>query len=328
MGAREEQARGILKEMGVDPDKYWQTKSPKEVFSKKPEMTAEEKRARSLAERVANASAFGGEALREALDDGVKIVFSDNIGKQDGFFTQKEHKCFLPSDKKIVLNSRLPDEQLMTGLVRLARLSQDGEALSPRMTMHGAIMTARAKEAGAKAYEAAAAYEMRLTEPDAYQSFFEKNLMVAGCYYYAIRDTQNESDALRRTAKAWYDVSNRVQAFDETVFDYMTAAGTEDRDAFCMDVSASRLADVFSYRGVPYMDKDFLRSGKANFVTENQAARIENIEKNHKQVFEGKYPEKVRTSADRFYVRKENGTVRPPQKPASVLTKLSAHFGR
>lgn len=323
MDAREEQAREILEEMGINPDQYWPKKTPKESFSKKPEMTADERRARSLTERLAKASPFGGKVVERALERGMNIVFSDEMGKQAGTCTQKNVR-----DKEIVLNSRLPDEQLMTAMVRLARYTEQGLAVNPQMTMHGAIMTARAKEADAKAYEAAAAYEMRETEPAAYQSFFEKNLIVAGCYYYAMRDTKDEGDSLRRTAKAWYDVSNRVRALDETLFDYMAAAGAENRDAFRMDVSASMLADVFSYKGVSYMEKRFLTSDKANFITENQAARIENIEKNHRLMFYGKNPEKGQSSAGHFYVRKENGAVCPPPKPVSVFARISAHFGR
>lgn len=328
MDAREQQAREILEEMGINPDVYWGRDSAQGAFSKKAEMTAQERRAQNLADRVAKASGFGGETVRQALESGIKITFADGLGNQEGCFTQTLHNGYFPSDKKIVLNAGLADEQLMTALVRLARVSRQSETVDPQMTMHGAIMTARAKAADAKACEAAAAYEMRLTEPKAYQAFFDKNMLIAGAYYYAVQETGNEMKALNRTAKAWYDDSKKVAASDEAVFDCMTASGLETPDAFCSDLSVSRLSDVFSYRGSFYMEKDFLRSGKAGFVTENQAKRIENIEKSHKQTFEGKNPEKIRTSADAFYVRRQDGTVRPPQKPASVFARLSARFGR
>lgn len=323
MDAREEQAREILKEWNINPDQYW----PKEAFSS--EKQDDQTRAANLVDRVKKASEFAGTVVEHALNNGTRIVFSQELSHTDGFYTQKGQDSLAPYDKKIVLNAHLSDERLMSTVVRLARQAEQRTDLSPQMTMHGAVTTARAKAADAKAVEAAAAFEMRFSEPKAYQAFFENNMLIAGCYYYAMQEKNDMSHALSYAAKTWYDrPAKQMEAFDNSVINAMCSAGMGDGNAFAFDVSASSLRDIFSYAGTSYMDKAFLSGVKANGIGETLAAKIERIEKYHKKEFKGKDPQKTRTSADRFHVVRKDGTVRFAQNNLSVMNRLSACFGR
>lgn len=139
MDAREEQAREILKEWNINPDQYW----PKEAFSS--EKQDDQTRAANLVDRVKKASEFAGTVVEHALNNGTRIVFSQELSHTDGFYTQKGQDSLAPYDKKIVLNAHLSDERLMSTVVRLARQAEQRTDLSPQMTMHGAVTTARAK---------------------------------------------------------------------------------------------------------------------------------------------------------------------------------------
>ncbi|MGN1080370.1 MAG: hypothetical protein ACI4TE_09395, partial [Alphaproteobacteria bacterium] len=165
-------------------------------------------------------------------------------------------------------------------------------------------------------------------EPKAYQNFYKNNKPIADDYFYAMQEKNDISYALSRAAKSWYDrTPEQMELFDRNVVAAMSSEGMGDCHAFAVNVSAGALCDIFSYYG-SYMDKAFLSGKKANGIGEELASKIERVEKYHKNKFQGKNPNKVKTSADRFYVMSKDGTVRPPQKPASVIERLSAYLGR
>lgn len=294
-----------------------------EIFSRKE--TQKTDRADTLLDRLRKASDFAGQVVGQALNDGAEIVFSRELGNVDGFYTQKEQGF----SKKIVLNAQMSDERLMSSLVRLARYAGQKVVLDPQMTMHAAVTIARAKTADAKAAEAVAAYEMRFSEPDAYQAFFESNMLLAGCCYYAMQGTKNVSRALCNVAKTWYDRPvQKMEGFDNNVINAMCAKGMGNKAAFKNNVSLETLRGIFLHAGQSYMETDFLSGVKANGISENMAAKIERIEKYHHQAFDGKNSENITTSAGRFNVICANGTVRPTQKRLSVSGQFSRSAGR
>ena len=313
---RADLARKVFGKPKKELDKNWLC----EAFSQKATLTSN--RTQLLLDRLKKASVFARQIVDQALAGGTEIVFSPELGNIEGVYTQKEQE----HSKKIVLNAQMSDERLMSSLVRLARYAQQKGVLDPKMTMHAAVTTARAKAADAKAVEAVAAYEMRFTEPKAYQAFFENNMLIAGCCYYTMRETKNISEALCRTAKSWYDRS--IQNFDNNVIDVMFSKGMGDREAFKNNVSVEKLCNIFSYSGCSYMNPDFLSGVKANGISESMASKIERIEKYHKQAFQGKNADKIKTSADNFNVIRTDGTVRSAQRRNSVLDKLSKSVGR
>lgn len=232
----------------------------------------DERRVQNLLDRLGRASEFGAQTVETALKCGTEIVFSDGLGKAEG--------GFVPADadggNKIVLNAAMNDARLMLALVRLSRTAQQTENVSAQMSVRDAVMTARAKTADAVAHEAAAAYEMRSTDPEAYQAFFNKNMKVAGCYFYTRHESGNVAKAMNRAVEAWYDCPEKVAAADESVITRM--AGTAEKVA-SSEMKPERLAKIFTHDGAPYVTAAFLKSEKACFLSESQKDRIGNIEK-------------------------------------------------
>lgn len=233
---------------------------------------ADERRVQNLVDRLERASEFGAKTVEAALKNGAEIVLSDGLGKAEGGFVPAGEN----GGNKIVLNAAMPDARLMTALVRLSRTAVQSENVSAQMPVRDAVMTARAKTADAVAHEAAAAYEMRSTEPEAYQAFFNKNMKIAGCYFYTRHESGNVAKAMKRAVEAWYDCPEKVSAVDKTVITYMAAAAEKDVSPA---MNPERLAKIFTHDGVPYVSAAFLKSEKAASLSESQKDRIGNIEK-------------------------------------------------
>lgn len=233
---------------------------------------ADERRVQNLVDRLERASEFGAKTVEAALKNGAEVVLSDGLGKAEGGVIPAGEN----GGAKIVLNAAMPDARLMTALVRLSRTARQTENVSAQMPVRDAVMTARAKTADAVAHEAAAAYEMRLTEPEAYQAFFNKNMKVAGCYFYTRHESGNVAKAMNRAVEAWYDCPEKVAAVDESVITHMAAAAEKGASPA---MNPERLAKIFTHDGTPYVSAAFLKSEKACFLSDNQKDRIGNIEK-------------------------------------------------
>lgn len=237
------------------------------------EKTTDENRAKALVDRVANASAFGAKVVDAALNRGTEIVFSDSIGKKEG-------GVLLPDGggaKKIVLNANMPDARLTTALVRLSRTAARDDEKLRQMSVKSALLTARARTADAVAHEAAAAYEMRSSDPEAYQAFFDKNTKIAGVYFYTRHESGNEAKAMGQAVRAWYDSPEKVAACDESVMTYMIK--TRNEKTADAETSPEKLEKVFDHNGKSYVERGFLQSPKAAGLSGDLAARAANVEK-------------------------------------------------
>lgn len=237
------------------------------------EKTTDENRAKILVDRVANASAFGAKVVNAALNGGAEIVFSDSLGKKEGGVLSPDGA----GAKKIVLNARMPDARLTTALVRLSRTAaRDGGELR-RMSVKSALLTARARTADAVAHEAAAAYEMRSSDPEAYQAFFDKNTKIAGVYFYTRHESGNEAKAMGQAVRAWYDSPEKVAACDESVMTYMIK--TRNEKTAGAETPSEKPEKIFEHDGKSYVDRAFLQSPKVSGLSDDLAARAANVEK-------------------------------------------------
>lgn len=236
------------------------------------EQSGGKNRAKNLVDRVANASAFGAEVVEAALKSGAEIVFSGSIGKKEG-------GVLLLGDgtKKIALNANMTDARLTTALVRLSRTVMQGGERLQQMSVKSALLTARARTADAVAHEAAAAYEMRSSDPEAYQAFFDKNTKIAGVYFYTRHESGNEAKAMEQAVRAWYDSPEKVAASDEAVMTYMIK--TRHEKAAGIEMSPEKLEKIFDRDGKSYVGRGFLQSAKAAALSDDLAARAANVEK-------------------------------------------------
>lgn len=273
------------------------------------EEARDEARAKSLIDRVCKASPIGKQLVENALKNGVEIRMSNEIDAVGSY----SHEA-----KLIQLNKYQDDENLISTLVHECRHAEQTIHFgSSKYSMYSSVGIVRAKEADAMAHQCAAAYQMRKTETHAFLAFSNRYPGIMLAYQDEMEKSRDMDKALGEAFKAWYDDVKYVAKYDNKTLLCMSG-GSASPKAYKTTLSGEELARAVCMKnGSLYVEPGFFTSARASTINEFQASKVAKIEANHYRNFFrfGNVP----TSADLFYVRERDGTVRPPKTNAPVL---------
>lgn len=264
----------------------------------------DEARVKKLIEKVGRSSPLGKQIIKDALDNGATIELRDDMDAVGTYFRDS---------RSIALNKHHSDAELMSTLVHEAKHADQELYVGPsKYSMYTSVAIVRAKEADAMVHQCAAAYQMRMVEPEAYLSFAGKHPKVMLGFQTEFESSKDMKKALNAGFKAWYDDKTYVGKYDNRTI-LGLSGGSLSSKAYKTELSGDDLsAFVRTREGASYVEAGFFTSQRATTVTEKQAEDMREIEKNHiRNTFRSK--SKVLTSADRFYVRKHDGQVIEPK---------------
>lgn len=228
-----------------------------------------ELRMKNLMQRVCDNSQIGAEILSAATARGCKYVFSDELGSCLGTYFR---------DKKLIaLNPKCRDAELVTTLVHEARHAvQNAPLVSTNKNIRSLLVSERAAEADAMAFECAAAYEMRDENPEAWFRFRAAHGGVALAYSRTVKSGEKGKTPLGEAFKAWFDDASYVVQYDRGTLDFLERHKREAGwDFLRNDVSGRAIAaKMCRHGGKPYLsDESFLDSARALTVDEEIAKR-------------------------------------------------------
>lgn len=123
---------------------------------------------------------------------------------------------------RIYLSADYPDFALVTALVHEARHAAQEDDIAGQASLKSMIMSSRACEADAMAYEAAAAYELG----GIYQKLFnEEHPGVASAYAGSLTQSKDQNEALLEGFKAWFDDQEYVEKYDNNIIKRTNSTG-------------------------------------------------------------------------------------------------------
>ena len=281
-------------------------------------------RVERLINRVSKSSPIGKKLIESAIERGISIGIDGNKGNSLG--------TYMHSMKYVSLSETASDAQLLSTIVHECRHSEQTPKRDLTYTMYASICETRAMEADAMAHECAAVYQMRKAEPETYMLFCNRHGGIMNAYETSFEKEKDETKAKAEAFKAWYDHAEYVELYDRSVTDFMVMGKTYGK-AYKQDLSTELLSE-----NVPYVEPSFFTSARATTVSEKTARESAKIEQGHvRNMLKLFGKSKLPTSADKFYVREENGQVRPPvanAKPqerivaASIMQKATRSAGR
>lgn len=293
-------------------------------------MTFEEngERVEKLLNRLSKVSPLGKQIVDKAVENGVKIYMDNDMGNRLG--------AFYPGMNMIGLNDKFGDSILLAALVHESRHAGQTMTHDHTMTVHSAVAVVRALEADAMAHECAAVYQMKKAEPETYREFSEHHSKMMQAYEKEFTASKDMDRALGEAFKSWYDNKEYIAQYDNNTLNFMDM-GFMFGGAYKKEVPAEDIAKGVCTKGdKTYVEPEFFYSERASTITERQAEEAHKIEKGHirhtfhiEKIF-GKIP----TSAGLFYVRGEDGTIRPPAQKqpagntAAVQKAAAAKRGR
>lgn len=264
-----------------------------------------------LIERVSKSSPIGKKILESAIERGISIGIDGDKGNSWG--------SYMPSFKYVSLNEKASDEQLLSTIVHECRHSEQNPKRDMSYTMYASICETRVMEADAMAHECAAVYQMRKAEPETYKLFCDRHGGIMKAYETSFEKNKDETKAKAEAFKAWYDHAEYVELYDRSVVEFMSM-GQMHTGAYKQDMSVQVLKD-----NVPYVEPSFFTSQRATTVSEKTAQDSAKIERSHiRHAFKIFSRSKMPTSADKFYVRDANGSVRPPIAKTEEKTNTAA----
>ena len=274
-------------------------------------------RVNRLIDRVSKSSPTGKKIIESALERGISIGID---------YDKKTLGSYMPSFQYVSLNGSVSDEQLLSTIVHECRHSEQTTKQDMSYTVHAAITETRAMEADAMAHECAAVYQMRKAEPKTYKLFCDRHAGIMKAYEASFNKDKDETKAKAEAFKAWYDHAEYVELYDRSVTDFM-AMGMLNAGAYKKDMPDEVLKENF-----PYIEPSFFTSQRAMTVSEKTVQETEKVERGHiRHFFKFFGKSKIPTSADKFYVRAENGQIRPPvaqkkeqQNKAALAAKAAA----
>lgn len=217
-------------------------------------------RMHALMRRVSQNSPTGKSILEKSLNENLtQFVFSDEISSLG---------VYIPSLNTVTLNSRYSDDALCSTLVHEARHSLQGHIEGGNLKSR--LLISRTQEADAKAYQCAAAFEMKKTYPEVWESFKRSNKKIAAAY--ETEAEKGRKSALGEAFKAWFDDRDYADRYDsDAVLAVMGRARPDLKE-----VSASRIMKSVcagSEEGV-YVDSSFLSTERALTVKRGTAFRL------------------------------------------------------
>lgn len=198
------------------------------------------------------------------------------ISKGCGFQFQSMKDCSGSYDPSgmVFLNSARSDKELIHTLVHECRHADQPQiyvVLANNIRTN--LQMCRAKEADAKAFECAAAYEMRNAVPEVWQDFKAANQGVAVAYVREKEQSKDDNKALEEAFKAWHDDTRYVDRYDSDTLDMLYAHSTRAGRLFLTrEIPPEEIADkVCQKDGKTYLnDKSFMVSPRALTVDEQK----------------------------------------------------------
>ena len=215
--------------------------------------------------------------------------------------------------KKIVLNAVAEKETLAAVLSHEIRHAvQFGK--DPMMFKDGYTRVSdmykqlRGMEADACAHQAAFVYEakkngMAIEMPSGYESIFET-------YSTEIEKTKNKKQAMSAAFKAWYKDTPIMDWYDNNFKPCIRDAvaqlvGDNVKTGFSEKVTDEHLANVFDFKGKPYVEPEFFSSPTAHCLKQNDKETVMAMMKRYSQRTDAPLDSSVLEMADRH----ENGKV-------------------
>lgn len=262
---------------------------------------ARAERVEKLVARICKASPLGKKIVESAIERGVCIGIDGGKGNCLGSYT--------PSLKYVSLDEKAPDAKLLSTIIHECRHSEQNPTHDHSYSVYSNVAEVRALEADAMAHECAAVYQMRKAEPDTYAAFCERHGGIMKAYETSFEKDKDETKAKAEAFKSWYDHSEYVECYDNSVIDFM-GMGMLYAGAYKKELSPNHLAAEFDY-----VDEAFFASARANTVSEKTATNAAKVERGHvRHALKLFGRSKIKTSADYFYVRGTDGKVEPPKR--------------
>lgn len=217
-------------------------------------------RMHALIQRVCQNSPTGKSILEKSLNEKrTQFVFADDILPLG---------VYIPSLNTVSLNAHYSDEDLCSTLVHEARHSLQGHIEGGNLKSR--LLINRTQEADAKAFQCAAAFEMRKAYPKVWESFKRSSQKIASAYEKEAE--KGRKAALGEAFKAWFDDRDYVDRYDsDAVLGVMGRARPDLKE-----VSETRIMKSVcsgSQEGV-YVDSSFLKTDRALTVKRGTAFRL------------------------------------------------------
>ena len=249
------------------------------------------------------------ESGREALAsmEGTGFNFSVEAGLGDVFgYCEAENK-------KIVLNAVGKKETLAAVLSHEIRHAvQHGKDANlsdiARAQVSDLYKQQRGMEADACAHQAAFVYEskkagMEMNMPEGYEAIFET-------YSTEIEKTNNKKQAMNAAFKAWYKNAPIMNWYDNRFKPFVRDAvaqlvGDNVKTGFSEKVTDEHLANLFDYKGKPYVEPEFFSSPTAHCLRQNDKETVMAMMKRYSQRTDAPLDSSVLEMADRH----ENGKI-------------------
>lgn len=271
-----------------------------------------EKRVEKLIERIFKSSPTGKKIVESALARGIAIGIDGDKGNALG--------SYIPSMKYVSLNEKASDARLLSTIVHECRHSEQHPEHDHTYSVFSAVREVRAMEADAMAHECSAVYQMRKAEPETYALFCDRHGGIMKAFEASFEKEKDLQKAKGEAFKAWYDHEEYVELYDKSIVDFM-AMGQMYSGGYKKDISPERMAE-----NIGYVPAGFFASARACTVSEETAQSAAKVERRHmRHALKLFGRSKIKTSAEKFYVKESNGQVRPPAAlQNAALNKVAA----
>ena len=276
-----------------------------------------EQRVDRLIDRICKSSPIGKKIVESAIARGISIGIDGDKGNSLG--------SYIPSMKYVSLNEKASDAKLLSTIVHECRHSEQSPVHDHTYTVYASVCEVRAMEADAMAHECAAVYQMRKAEPETYAAFCKRHGGIMQAYETSFEARKDPAAAKNEAFKAWYDHAEYVELYDCATVEFM-AMGSLYSGAYKKEIPPKEMAE-----NIGYVEPEFFTSARASTVSEETAKDAAKAERGHiRHALKIFNRSKIKTSADKFFVRAADGTVSAPKQTAAadILLKQNRSAGR
>ena len=270
-----------------------------------------------LIDRICKSSPTGKKIVESAIARGISIGIDGDKGNSLG--------SYIPSMKYVSLNEKASDAKLLSTIVHECRHSEQTPVHDHTYSVYDSVCEVRAMEADAMAHECAAVYQMRKAEPETYEAFCERHGGIMKAYETSFEARKDPAAAKNEAFKAWYDHAEYVELYDCATVEFM-AMGSLYSGAYKKEIPPKKMAE-----NIGYVEPEFFTSARASTVSEKTAKDAAKTERGHiRHALKIFNRSKIKTSADKFFVRAADGTVSAPKQTAAadILLKQNRSAGR
>ena len=244
-----------------------------------------------------------------------------------------------PDSKKIVINPTFSFEYMLQTAVHEGRhaiqysLEGQGRPAYEDTQIASSLRLHRAIEADAVAHEMAFVYECKDVLPQVYESAKKQNLPMFRAYVEEMEKSGDQRKAMQACFASWYECDYYRDYYDlwhkngfKQVSDWAKQA--QYKDAFKEEYSADNVLKMCLYKGHSYMAAEFLNTGKAFSITQEDKKEIFGMMQSYAQAVPGA---KADASVLKMRERSSSGELLPAQKEtakASLLASKITQKGR